>query len=50
MATTSEKERELSEKLTPLVMDTNKKAKHAKMLLGAVKDDNEKLKKEGKVS
>jgi len=49
MATTSEKERELSEKLTPLVMDTNKKAKHAKMLLGAVKDDNEKLKKEGKV-
>jgi len=43
MATTSEKERELSQKLTPLVMDTNKRAKHAKTLLGAVKEDNEQV-------
>ncbi|GMI20612.1 hypothetical protein TeGR_g14508, partial [Tetraparma gracilis] len=47
MATTSEKERELSLKLQPLIMDTNKRAKHAKALLSAVKDDNEKHKKEG---
>jgi len=49
MATTSDNERELSQQLTPLVMDTNKKAKHAKALLSALKEENEKLKKENKL-
>ena len=49
MATTSDNEKELSQQLTPLVMETNKKAKHAKSMLSALKEENEKLKKEGKL-
>jgi len=48
MATTSDMEKELSQKLTPLVMDTNKKAKNAKTMLSQLKEENEKMKKEGK--
>ena len=44
MATTSEKEKELSERLTPLVMETNKTAKRCKVLLSALKEENDKLK------
>ena len=45
MATTSEKESELSKKLQPLVAEANKRAKKAKSLLSGVKDETEKLKK-----
>jgi len=44
MATTTEKETEISSILSPLVLQSNKKAKQAKVLLGAVKAENEKLK------
>ena len=50
MATTSDKEKELSKKLTPLIMNTNKRAKRAKMMLAKVKEDNDKFKRDGKVS
>ena len=45
MASSMEKEKEVSSILSPLVMETNKRAKGAKTLLGALKDENEKMKK-----
>lgn len=47
-ATTSEEENELSRKLRPLVDETNKRAKRTKTLLGLLKEENKKLKDEGK--
>lgn len=41
LATTTDKERELSNRLRPLVDSTNKKAKHAKALLELIKKQNQ---------
>jgi Syntaxin len=47
-ATTTEEENELSNRLRPLVDDTNKRAKRTKNMLGLLKEENKKLKDEGK--
>ena len=44
MTTTSEKEKELSSELGPLISDTNKKAAFAKNLLGKLREETEKMK------
>uniref|UniRef100_A0A7R9WLG1 t-SNARE coiled-coil homology domain-containing protein n=1 Tax=Pseudictyota dubia TaxID=2749911 RepID=A0A7R9WLG1_9STRA len=49
LATTDAKEAQLSNELRPLVDATNKRAKRTKNLLALLKEDNEKLKKEGDV-
>ena len=49
LATTTDKETELSAQLKPLIDLTNKKAKRAKNLLAIVKEDNEKLKEDDSV-
>ena len=46
-ATTTEEENELSNRLRPLVDQTNKRAKRTKNLLGLLKEENKKLKDEG---
>lgn len=46
-ATTTEEENQLSNKLKPLISQTNKRAQRTKTLLGLLKEENEKLKKEG---
>ena len=46
-ATTTEEENQLSSKLKPLISQTNKRAQRTKTLLGLLKEENEKLKKEG---
>lgn len=45
-ATTTEEENELSNRLRPLVDQTNKRAKRTKNLLGLLKEENKKLKDE----
>lgn len=47
-ATTTEEENQLSNRLRPLIDSTNKKAKRTKTLLGLLKEENQKLKEEGK--
>ena len=47
-ATTTEEENNLSNRLRPLVDQTNKRAKRTKTLLGLLKEENQKLKDEGK--
>lgn len=47
LATTTEKENELSNKLSPLINATNKRAKLTKTLLALLKEDNVKYKNEG---
>lgn len=47
-ATTTDEENELSNRLRPLVDDTNKRAKRTKNMLGLLKEENKKLKEEGK--
>ena len=46
-ATTTEEENQLSNKLKPLISQTNKRAQKTKTLLGLLKEENGKLKKEG---
>lgn len=46
-ATTTDEENELSNRLRPLVDETNKKAKQTKTVLGWLKDENKKLKDDG---
>ena len=46
-ATTTEEENQLSNKLKPLISQTNKRAQRTKTVLGLLKEENEKLKKEG---
>lgn len=46
-ATTTEEENQLSNRLKPLIQKTNKRAQRTKTLLGLLKEENEKLKKEG---
>mmetsp|Transcript_14295 Transcript_14295/g.39736 ORF Transcript_14295/g.39736 Transcript_14295/m.39736 type:complete len:313 (+) Transcript_14295:200-1138(+) len=48
-ATTTEEENELSRKLRPLVDQTNKRAKRTKTLLGLLKEETQKLEKEGNI-
>jgi hypothetical protein len=47
-ATTTEDENAISRKLRPLVDETNKRAKRTKTLIGLLKEENKKLKDEGK--
>lgn len=49
LATTTDRENELSRELRPLVDETNKRAKRTKNLLALLKEENAKLKKEGDV-
>lgn len=46
-ATTTEEENDLSNRLRPVVDQTNKRAKRTKTLLGLLKEENKKLKDEG---
>jgi len=46
-ATSTDKEKQLSKELQPLVNGTNKRAKQTKTMLGLLKEENEKLKSEG---
>lgn len=48
-ATTTEEENALSNRLRPLVNETNKRAKRTKTLLGLLKEENKKLQAEGKI-
>jgi uncharacterized protein YwgA len=50
IATTTEKENELSNKLRPLIDATNNRAKRTKNLLGLLKEETQKLEKEGKIN
>ena len=47
LTTTSEREKELSNELSPLVSETNKKAAYAKNLLQRIREETEKLSKSG---
>lgn len=47
-ATSTEEENELSNRLRPLVEQTNKRAKRTKTMLGLLKEENKKLKDDGK--
>ncbi len=49
-ATTTSEEKNLSERLGPLISRTNKQAKRTKTLLGLLKQETEKLKAEGKLN
>jgi beta-glucosidase-like glycosyl hydrolase len=46
-ATTTEEENQLSERLRPVVDQTNKRAKRTKTLIGLLKEENQKLKEAG---
>jgi hypothetical protein len=46
-ATTTEEENELSNRLRPLIDQTNKRAKRTKTLLGLLKEETKKLKDDG---
>jgi t-SNARE complex subunit (syntaxin) len=46
-ATTTEEENELSNRLRPLVDQTNKRAKRTKTMLGLLKEESKKLKDDG---
>jgi hypothetical protein len=48
-ATTTEEENELSNRLRPLVDQTNKRAKRTKTMLGLLKEETKKLKDDGTV-
>jgi len=48
-ATTTEKEQALSNKLKPIVTETNKRAKRTKNILGLLKEETKNLKAEGKL-
>ena len=50
LATSDAKEHQLSDELRPLISETNAKAKRTKNLIGLHKEENEKLKKGGKVN
>jgi len=50
LATTTEKENELSNKLSPLINATNKRAKRTKTLLALLKEDNVKHKNDGTIN
>jgi hypothetical protein len=47
-ATTTDEENELSNRLRPLVDQTNKRAKRTKTLLGLLKEESKKLKEQNK--
>lgn len=49
-ATTTEKENELSNKLRPLIDETNNRAKKTKNMLGLLKEETKKLETEGKLN